>query len=155
MRLAALMAALSVMASSVAAFAAPGAGIMAPFPARSFFCSAFGAPRISRARIGLVQLMCAAGGDGGAGAGEGEARLKGLPRAELQALAKVHGLKANAKSVWLVAELVKAGVRPGDSTKSQQEAAASPVSETVPPLEDARASRLRVVTDMMNRARVF
>ena len=152
MRLAALMAALSVMASSVAAFAPPGARILAPVSARVFFCSAFGASRISGARIGLVQLTCATEG---AGDSDAEARLRELPRAELQALAKVHGLKANAKSVWLVAELLKAGVRPGDSTKSQQEAAASPVSETVPPLEDARASRLRVVTDMMNRARVF
>ncbi|KAJ1494764.1 hypothetical protein T484DRAFT_1741308 [Baffinella frigidus] len=125
------------MASSVAAFVPLGARILAPVPARAFFCSAAGASRTSRARIGLVQLTCAAG------AGDGEARLTGLPRAELQALAKVHGLKANAKSDWIVAELLKAGVQPGESPTSPQEAAPSSVSETAPPSENVLASLSR------------
>jgi hypothetical protein len=148
MRIAAFIVCLSVMASSVAAFAPLGATILAPPTARGGFCSDAGAPRTSRVRIGLVKLACAAGD---AGAGDGEARLMGLPRAELQALAKVHGLKANAKSSWLVAELLKAGVRPEDSPTSPLEAAPSPVSETAPPSEDVHAARMRVVTSLISR----
>ena len=92
----------------------------------------------------MVKLLCA---EGDAGAGDGEARLRELPRAELQALAKVNGLKANAKSDLLVAELLKAGVRPGDIMTSPQKAAPLPVSEAGLPSEDVRESLSRGVVE--------
>jgi hypothetical protein len=119
------------------AFIPLGKGIPTQRPERGLICAA-------KYRSAQLVLVCCSE-SGGQASDEAEARLKKLPRIDLQALAKTNGVRANAKSEWIVAELLRAGVgQPGDPAEGLEQAIRTSATKDAEDGESSDAKEARV-----------